>query len=297
MGWFKKEGLHTRRLRLFRKHFLSLIEDGTYPHYRQQQLYKWCEKWSVDWDEARKSVYSDALEFLKQTISSVVIDKNVTPTELEGLQRLVKRLGLEGNYLEPMERLYELVESKIKGKMLERSAYLSSDRLIEIMTEEINEYPLPDARRRSLLRFLERQHKLAKLMAGDLPVVAPSVELFKSEVCYLDIAVQFDMETMPGAGRLVVTNERILALSPHGGMTMKYNLLTSILPETDRVILVTANNGAGEQPKRGNVGLGQICVVFCDDPQYVATLISAARRFLLAKPAAPAPKDKHLPRI
>lgn len=288
-----------QKLEQFRKNFLFLISDGAYPPHRQQRLFQWCQKAGLNWDTARNYIYQDALDFFKRVIARVVADGKISYEELHGLHTLQRRLGLGAAKLGPIERLYDLVEHKIEDKLIERAAYLSSPALIEALKSEIAAYDLPAERTQRLYRLLERQHQLAALMAGMLPVVRPGVELYTAEVCHLDLVVTF---TPRGAsahgtisGRLVATNERLLLLSPTGGMVIHWPDIRMFIPTGNAVTILTTPDSPIQPAQRGHVMRLGSGTVFCDDPQYVATLLGAARRIYTTPAPQPLRPNKRLP--
>jgi hypothetical protein len=288
-----------QNLERFRQNFLFLIADGAYPPHRQQRLFLWCQKAELDWNRARSYVYQDALAFFKRVIERVVADGKITPTEIHGLRSLQRRLGLGPAPLGLVERLSDLVERKIEETLIERAAYLSAPPLIDILKREIAAYDLPTERTDRLYRVLDRQHELAKLMAGMLPVVRPGVELYHDEVCHLDIVATYTPEDAPVDaaihGRLVATNERLMLLSPAGGMLIRWPQIQAILPQPDSVTILTTARGPLRPEQRGHVQMLGSGTVFCDDPQYVATLLGAARRVYTTLPPEPLRPNKRLP--
>ncbi len=288
-----------QKLERFRHNFLFLISDGAYPPHRQQRLFQWCQKAELDWDTARNYIYQDALDFFKSVIKRVVADGTLTPDELHGLRSLQRRLGLGAAKLGPMERLYDLVERKIEDKLIERAAYLSSPALIDMLKGEIQAYQLPTERATHLYQVLDRQHELARLMAGHLPVVRPGVELYSSEVCHLDVVASYTPQDAPAHetvhGRLVATNERLMLLSPAGGMLIRWPQIHALVPQADSVTILTRSDVSRPSEQRGHVQMLGSGTVFCDDPQYIATLLSAAWRTYTSRPPQPLRPDKRLP--
>ncbi|MGB9753569.1 hypothetical protein [Roseiflexus castenholzii] len=136
MQLFNRPDRTRRLLHAFRTNFLFLISDGAYPPHRQQRLYRWCQKVGLDWAHARAHVAPEATTFLQSVIQRSVNDGAIAPEEMQNLQRLRRRLGLPED-VEPMTRLYDLVERKIEHLLVERAAYLSEEHVVRRLTEQI----------------------------------------------------------------------------------------------------------------------------------------------------------------
>lgn len=290
-----------KKLEQFRENFLFLTSDGTYAPHRQQRLFQWCQKAGLDWDKARQFVRQDAARFLKQVVVRVIADGKVTPDEIAGLRRLQRRLGLVDDPLRCLEQLYGVVEQKIESKLVERAAYLSASGLIDILKREIAAYNLPAERASRLYQVLERQHVLAKLMAGEMPVVKPGISLYKDEVCHYDAAATYVPTGEPAretiGGRLVITNMRLMMLSPTGGVTFTWSQMMSIVPQERSVTIVATLLKSVTPEQREHAMPLRAGTVYCEDPQYVATLIAAARKAATTAPPTPARVDRKLPQL
>lgn len=278
---------HQKKLERFRANFLHQTGDGTYPHHRQQRLYQWCQKAGLDWDEARQYVFPEARQFLHSVIDRVIDDGKITPTEIAGLRQLVRRIGLTKEAADPLAKLYDVIEHRINTMILERAAYLSSPVLITQIQSEIALYDLPTDRVARLHALLERQHDLAKLMAKQLPVIVPSVTLYKDELCHLDMPTIFIIVSPASKeetrGQLIATSQRLMFLSVAGGFTVPWEALQTIHPYPFGVGIETID-------RRG--------VFSCEDPKYIATLFVAAQK-LYAPSNRPQPKhpNKRLPSV
>lgn len=293
------ERAHQKKLDQFRENFRFLISDGAYPPHRQQRLFQWCQKNDLDWNAARQYVAPEAVRFLRRVIRRVAADGRLTPEEIAQLLGLQRRLALTDEQATPIHELYDLVERKIDALLIERAAYLSSPALIDLLKREIAAYQLPAERTTRLYQSLERQHELAKLMAGMLPVVRPGVELYHDEVCNLDIVATYTPQDAPADaaihGRLVATNERLMLLSPAGGLLIRWPQIHTILPTCDAVTILMLPRGPLQPEQRGHVQMLGSGTVFCDDPQYVATLLGAARRIYTTPPPEPLRPGRRLP--
>ncbi|MBS1967926.1 MAG: hypothetical protein JST60_19345 [Chloroflexi bacterium SZAS-1] len=284
-----------RKLEMFRQNFLFLISDGTYPPHRQQRLFQWCQQIALDWDEARAYIAQDSTTFLKLIIGHIIADGRVTPLEVASLHKLQRRLGLGQVRVPPVEQLYDVVERKIEAMLIERAAYLSSPGLITSLTQKIADYHLPEVRQQRLLDVLARQHELAKLMAGQLPIVQPQIDLYADEICHLDIDATFAPAQAAAkevsTGRLVVTNLRIMVLSPQGGLALPWPQVHAIVPLSNGITILGQSKAHTPSGAAGEFTYGTVC---CPDPQYIATLIGAARRIRLTPTPQPIPTNKRL---
>jgi hypothetical protein len=283
MQLFNRPDRTRRLLNAFRTNFLFLISDGAYPPHRQQRLYRWCQKVGLDWARARAHVAPEATTFLQSVIQRSVNDGAIAPEEMQNLQRLRRRLGLPED-VEPMTRLYDLVERKIEHLLVERAAYLSEEHVVRRLTEQIGAYHLPKEREERLQRLLQQQHTYARLMAGRLPVLAAPIDLPDGEVCHDYREISFIEATAAarhsGVGYLAVTCKRVMVLSPHGGSATRWHDIRHVQLQSDRAVqIITATTNL---------------LVYCDKPQYVATLIiGALRRYTQHIPSSP-PSNKRL---
>lgn len=265
-----------QKLERFRQSFRLLISDGQYPPDRQQRLFQACQKAGLDWDEARQYIRADALAFLARGVERIVADATISADEIAELRRLQKRLAVADDQAGPLlERLYGLVEARLANQIIERAAYLGEDAVAQSLAAEITAYSLPELRSARLLAQIERQHQLARMLSGNLPVIVTNVGLFRDEACHHDAAVTVLAGGEHGLieGRLVITSQRILVLAAAGGLASEWPQLRAVEMMDRSLVLVTATHNA---------------MVLCDDPQYVATLLAAARRRYVPQ-AAPAP--------
>ena len=265
-----------QKLDKFRQSFLLLIADGSYPPDRQNRLFHACQRAGLDWQEARRFVVPEALNFLRGMVRRVAADGHLTALEVANLRRLQRRLGLADEDAAPaLERLYNLVERKLEALVLERAAYLSAAPLVAILTDEIKAYELPAERENRLVEHINRQHQLAKLMAGELPIVRPGVDLYPGEVCHLDMPASLLLEQQAArftaSGRLVATSLRLLLLSKRGGFAAQWAEVQTIKPNEASISIEAGKKNA---------------IIIAADTQYIATLLAAARRKYNPAPAA-----------
>lgn len=263
---------HEQKLEKFRLSFCTLTSDGKYPYNRQFELYQICQSLGLDWGEARRAIQPDAVAFLRRTVEGIIADGKITAEEIADLRRLQQRLALPEEPVVPLlQQVYDLVERLITARIVEHAAYLSEADLIAILRQEITSYSLPPIHEHRLIQLLERQHHLAKLMVGKLPVIMPNVTLNKDEACHLDIPVR----VLPGggeemiSGQFVVTSERVMLLSPQGGFTATWAQCRALETGERSLVLVTSVQNA---------------MIFCNDPLYVATLVAAARKVYTPAP-------------
>lgn len=283
MQLFNHSDRTRRLLKAFRTNFLFLISDGAYPPHRQQRLYQWCRKVGLDWSAARAHVAPESTAFLQSVIQRSVNDGVIAPEEMQNLQRLRRRLGLPEE-VEPMARLYDLVERKIERLLAERAAYLSEEQVVRSLAEQISAYHLPQDREGRLQRLLQQQHVYARLMAGVLPVIAAPIDLPDGEVCHDYREISFIEASAAarhsGAGYLAVTGKRVLVLAPQGGSATRWNDIRHVQLQGNRAVqIVTATANL---------------LVYCNEPQYVATLIIGAMRRYTRHDPQPPPSNKRL---
>jgi hypothetical protein len=255
------------KLERFRRSFQILTADGRYPPERQNRLFQACKKAGLDWNEARQFVIPESLAFMHDMINRVVSDRQITGQEIANLRQLQRRLGLGDEQAWPvLDRLYEMVERKLEAVIIDRAAYLSSPALITILTDNITSYGLSSEREVRLLKTLSRQHDLAKLMAGNLPITTSSVDLYRDEICHLDKSATMLLYNMAARfvanGRLVVTNQRMLLLSPQGGFASSWSQIRNVRPD-GTIISIESDTRTDH--------------ILTEDTQYVATLLAAAR--------------------
>jgi hypothetical protein len=285
MQLFNRSDRTRRLLKAFRTNFLFLISDGAYPPHRQQRLYLWCQKVGLDWATARSHVAPEATAFLQSVIQRSVHNGAIAPEEMQNLQRLRRRLGLPED-VEPMARLYDLVERAIERLLAERAAYLSEEQVIRNLAQQISAYHLPQDREGRLQRLLRQQHAYARLMSGDLPVIAAPIDLPDGEVCHDYREISFIEASAAarhsGAGYLAVTCKRVMVLAPQGGSATCWNDIRHVRLQGDRavhIVTTTAN-----------------LLVYCNEPQYVATLIiGAMRRYTRYDPQPPLANKRLVP--
>lgn len=265
-----------RKLKLFRDSFLILISDGKYPQDRQQRLFQSSQRAGLDWNEARRYVIPEAKAFFENCIGRVISDGRVTQEELKDLYSLRIRLGLENEPVPMLARLYEVIELKIHTKIAERSAYLSNKTVVDGIKREIVAFGLPQDRTMYFIVLLEQQHYMAKMVIGDIPVVQASVSLYKDELCHLDISASFLESGSPpnslNIGRLIITNTRIMFLSPAERFSYKWDDIKYCKMYDTSVYLKFANKDG---------------FFFCHEPQTTATLIIGASRKYKSAQAKP----------
>lgn len=270
---------HQQKLEKFRQSFLLLTADGSYPPDRQNRLFHACQRAGLDWQEARRSIAPEALAFLRGMVRRVAADGQLTALEVANLRRLQRRLGLSDEQAaRGLERVYDLVERTIEALILERAAYLSAPALISLLADEIKAYELPAERENRLVQHLERQHQLAKLMAGELPIVRPTVDLYPDEVCHLDmltpLLINQQAARFTTSGRLVATSIRLMLLSKRGGFAARWADVQNITPDEMCITIEVGEKKA---------------FILAADMQYIATLLAAVRRKYNPAPA-PTPR-------
>ena len=274
MGLSKRET--QRRLKMFRANFRFLISDGSYPPHRQQRLYLNCQKFGLDWEVARRYVAPDAIQFLQQTIERIIDNNQITPESVAGLRNFQRRLGLTDEEASMLERFYDRVEQKIESHILKHAAYLSSPPLIAKLKHEIDSYALPQLRASYLHHFVDRQHSLARAMAGHLPNIQPSVSLYRDEVCHFEGFGVFlrvhEKVADAGSGTLVMTNLRLMVLQVLAVTWHDLTMCTFI--DERKLFIATAKHQQG--------------YLYCADAEYIAALIKAAKRAYTPQ-AAPQP--------
>lgn len=262
MGMSKRET--QRRLKMFRANFRFLISDGIYPPHRQQRLYLNCQKFGLDWETARRYVAPDAVQFLEQTIQRIVDNNQITPESVAGLRNFQRRLGLTDEEASVLERFYDLVEQKIESSILKHAAYLSAPPLIAKLKHEIDSYALPPLRSTYLHRFLNRQHSLARVMAGHLPNIQPSVSLYRDELCHFQgfgvFLHEHEQIGDAGGGTLVITSVRLMVLQ---ALVVNWHELTTCKFIDERKLFITTT-----KHQRG--------YLYCADTEYIAAIIRAA---------------------
>lgn len=268
------------QLERFRQSFLQLTADGSYPPHRQQRLFLACQKIGLDWDAAMRYIEPEAEAFLRNVVRQITADQRITPEEIAGLRKLQKRLKLPDSAA-PLQKTYALVEQIIAERISQNAAYLSSEALVQTLRAELASYALPPGHEQRLLALLERQHSLAKLMAGQLPLVAPRTTLYEDELCHLEVSAQLLGGAQPVVGWLLATSQRLMLLASAGGFAATWPQIRQ-LQFKDQLIYVFAPGASG--------------FLHCDDPQYVATLLIAAhRRYLPASLPAPTRPNRKLP--
>jgi hypothetical protein len=283
MRLFNRPDRTGRLLKAFRTNFLFLISDGAYPPHRQQRLYQWCQKVGLDWAQARAYVVPEATAFLQSVIQRSVNDGVIAPEEMQNLHRLRRRLGLPED-VEPMARLYDLVERKIEHLLVQRAAYLSEEEVVQRLIEQIGAYHLPKDRQERLQHLLQQQHTYARLMAGILPVIAAPIDLPDGEVCHDYREISFIEASAAarhsGVGYLAVTCKRVMTLAPQGGNATYWRDIRHIQLHADRAVQVVTTTS--------NLFL------YCDELQYLATLLIGALRHYTQRIVPPPPPNKRL---
>lgn len=264
------------KLEKFRESFRMLTSDGQYPPDRLQRLFQACRTIGLDWNKAQQHVLPDAVTLLKKMVERMIADGRITAQEIANLRRMQRRLAVHESYMEAaFEQLFDIVEQRLFATIIDQAAYLSDPVVVEELKRGLAEYNLPLPRTQRMTAQLNRQHDLAKMMVGNLPVVMPSVGLFHDEICHLDAPTTV-LTTDPGQaldGRLVITSRRLMVLSSTGGMTIGWPQCRAVESADRSLVLVSTVQSA---------------MFICDDPQYVATLIAAARRHYVPQ-AAPEP--------
>lgn len=257
---------HEQKLEKFRQSFRILISDGAYPPERQQRLFQACKKAGLDWEEARAYIRDDAVRFLNQMVERIIADATITADEIADLRRMQRRLAVPDEQAGPLlDRVFDLVERRLANRIIEYAAYLGEPDVAQTLKAEVVRYDLPELRSARLSRQLDRQHQLATMMIGNLPVVQTNVALYRDEACHYDAPVTVLSSEAGGIieGRLLITSQRLLLLATSGGLTSNWQQCRAVQSMDQSLVLVTSAHNA---------------MIMCDDPQYVATLIAAARR-------------------
>lgn len=83
-----------KQLSSFRRAFLRLTKDGTFPPDRQNSLYQACQKVYLDWNEARQYVQPEALRVYQRYVSGIVAKRPLTEHDFNDIRKLQARLGL-----------------------------------------------------------------------------------------------------------------------------------------------------------------------------------------------------------
>lgn len=255
-----------QKLERFRQSFRILTSDGQYPPERQQRLFQACQKVGLDWDEARQHIRSDALHFLAREVDRIIADSIITAEEVAAIRRLQKRLAIpdeESGQL--LDKLYDMVERRLANRIIEYAAYVGEDSVVQTLKQEIEKYDLPLLRSSRLIAQIDRQHQLARMMIGNIPVIMTNIPLAKDEACHLDQPVTVltggDLGLLQG--RLIITTRRLMVLAAEGGIQAEWVECRAVEMLDRSLVLVTSTHNA---------------MIMCDDPQYVATMIAAARR-------------------
>ena len=274
MGLFSTS--EREKLRLFRQHFIRLTSDGSYPPERQQVLFQWCKKSKLDWETARAHVRDRSLQLIRHHVQTIVRDQRVTPDEVVSLRRLQRRLGL-ADQAALLDDFYTLIQHTITERIAERAAYLGSAPAVAALKKDITAYDLPPAITAKLLTLLERQHQLASLIAGVLPVIPSSVTLHAQEACHFEAHVSFlgkhGRDLTAGEGLLIVTSHRVLLLSPTGGASAVWNAMQKIQFQANEWLELQFPD--------------QTLAILHADAQFVSTLlVSAFRKY---RPDLPVP--------
>lgn len=263
-----------QKLERFRQSFRLLTSDGQYPPDRQQRLYQSCLKAGLDWEEARQYIRDDALAFLARTVERTIADATITAEEIAQVRKLQRRLAIADDDSGPLlGKLYDLVERRLTNRILEYAAYVGEETVAQTLKAEIAKYDLPLLQSSRLIAHIDRQHQLARMMIGNIPVVMTNIALFKDEACHLDLPVTVLSGGSLLQGRLLITSQRAMVLAPEGGLVTDWTQIRAVEMLERSLVLVTATHNA---------------MIMCDDPQYVATMIASARRRYVPQ-SAPAP--------
>ncbi|NNJ09968.1 hypothetical protein EKD04_006485 [Chloroflexales bacterium ZM16-3] len=257
---------HEQKLEKFRQSFRLLTSDGTYPPDRQQRLFQASKKTGLDWEEARAYILDDAVRFLNTMVEQIIADATITADEIADLRRMQRRLAVPDERAGALlDRVFDLVERRLANRILEYAAYLGEAAVIQSLKDEVARYDLPLLRSARLMQQLDRQHQLATMMIGNLPVVQTNVPLYRDEACHYDASVTVLASEAGGLveGRLLITSQRLMVLASSGGLTSEWAQCRAVESMDQSLVLVTSTHNA---------------MIMCDDPQYVATLIAAARR-------------------
>ncbi|NTW97216.1 MAG: hypothetical protein HGB28_01550 [Oscillochloris sp.] len=257
---------HEQKLEKFRQSFRLLISDGTYPPERQQRLFQACKKAGLDWEDARAYILDDAVRFMGKMVERIIADARISADEIADLRRMQRRLAVSDDQAGALiERVFDLVERRLANRILEYAAYLGEAAVAQTLRDEVARYDLPLLRSTRLLQQLDRQHQLATMMIGNLPVVQTNVALYRDEACHYDASVTVLASEAGGLvqGRLLITSQRLMVLATTGGLTSAWAQCRAVESMDQSLVLVTSTHNA---------------MIMCDDPQYVATLIASARR-------------------
>jgi hypothetical protein len=265
---------HEQKLEKLRQSFRLLTSDGTYPPERQQRLFQACKKVGLDWEEARIYLLDDAVRFLNTIVERIIADATITAEEIADLRRMQRRLAVPDEQAGPLlERVFELIERRLANRILDYAAYLGEAGVAQSLKDEVARYDLPMLRSSRLTQQLDRQHQLATMMIGNLPVVQTNVPLYRDEACHYDAAVTVLSSEAGGLveGRLLITSQRLMVLAASGGLTSAWAQCRAVESMDQSLVLVTSTHNA---------------MIMCHDPQYVATLIAAARRRYMPAPTS-----------
>ncbi|NTW00362.1 MAG: hypothetical protein HGA19_03535 [Oscillochloris sp.] len=263
-----------QKLEKFRQSFRLLISDGTYPPDRQQRLFQSCKNAGLDWEEARSYIMDDAVRFLGTMVEHIIADATISADEIGNLRKMQRRLAVPDDRAGPLlDRAFDLIERRLANRILEYAAYLGEPAVVQTLKDELARYDLPLLRSARLLQQLDRQHKLATMMIGNLPVVQTNVPLYRDEACHFDSAVTVLASGAGGLieGRLLITSQRLMVLASTGGLTSEWAQCRAVESMDQSLVLVTSTHNA---------------MIMCEDPQYVATLIAAARRRYVPQPTS-----------
>jgi hypothetical protein len=257
---------HEQKIEKFRQSFRLLTSDGTYPPDRQQRLFQASKKTGLDWEQARAYILDDAVRFLNTMVERIIADATITTDEIADLRRMQRRLAVPDERVGALlDRAFDLVERRLANRILEYAAYLGEAAVVQSLKDEVARYDLPLLRSARLMQQLDRQHQLATMMIGNLPVVQTNVPLYRDEACHYDASVTVLASEAGGLveGRLLITSQRLMVLAASGGLTSEWAQCRAVESMDQSLVLVTSTHNA---------------MIMCDDPQYVATLIAAARR-------------------
>lgn len=275
-----------RRLEAFRNDFIRIIEDGNYPPERQQRLYNACMKVGIDWHEARQYVLPHALNLLRHIAQQHT--GLITPDELAQLRSLQRRLGIADADATPMRDVYARIEQQITRNIAERAAYLSAAPAVQELHQRINSYDLPTAIRHRLIKLLDEQHTLAKLMAGELPIIQAPLALYRDEACHFSAPAFYVTSSTYRReelyGILAITSQRMLFLCAAGGWGLTWGEAVEVRPDMQKLVLEIVR--ATETGRLSCPGI---------DFTYFATLVSVAvKRYRPTTPLPVPPRSKRL---
>jgi hypothetical protein len=275
--FFDRKKQQQQKLEKFRASFRLLTADGEYPPDRQQRLFQACQKAGLAWDDARQFVRDDAVALLTTRVERLVAAAAITATEISDLRKLQKRLAVPDEAAgSVLTRLFDVIERRLANKIIDYAAYIGESEIASGLKTEIARYDLPQERSQCLVAQIERQHQLATLLLGNLPVVPTQLGLFRDEACHFDtvVTVMRNDQSAVAPGRLVITSQRLLVLSATGGFTVTWPDCHGVETLDRFLVLNTRQHPA--------------LLIQCSDPIYVATLIAAARRRYVPQ-AAPTP--------